>query len=208
MLTFSDEFYHLRSKENLETSPMTSGPKPLTYRQFIELVAEVLAAAWGESWRDQFGPVAPLSREMTTPYISYSLQRKAPSEDPKGNFEPRYRGHVIDKENPGHVIDIYGQLFDHYITFNCLSPSPDQADQLAEDFEEFMVTYRSFFIQNGVRKLFLFEQGPDQWDKSQKEPIYSRPLVYFTRLDRLIAVPSTVLESVSTHVNLSTELSL
>lgn len=207
-MTFLDEFYQPQSEEYLDTTPMTSGPKPLTYRQFIELVSEVLSAAWGESWRDRFGPEAPISREMTTPYISYALQRKTPSEDPKGNIEPRYRGHVADKENPGHVIDIWGQLFDYYITFNCLAPSPDQADQLAENFEEFMVTYRPFFIQNGVRKLYLFEQGPDQWDKSQKETVYSRPLVYFTRLDRLIAVPSTVLQSVSTHVNLSTDLSL
>lgn len=205
-MTFLDEFYQPQYDDNLDTSPLTSGPKPLSYRQFIELVSEVLAAAWGESWRDKFGPAAPLSREMTTPYIAYSLRRKVPSELPKGNIEPRYRGQVAEKNNPERVFDNWGQLFDHYIMFNCLAPSPDQADRLAERFEEFMVSYRAFFIQNGVRKLYLYEQGPDQWDKSQKETVYSRPLVYFAQLDYLFSAPSSILQSVTTHVNLSTDL--
>jgi len=44
------EFLGSQKEENEEliTDPLTSGPKPLTYRQFINLLADVLAAAWGE----------------------------------------------------------------------------------------------------------------------------------------------------------------
>lgn len=199
------EFLVSQKEENEEliTDPLTSGPKPLTYRQFINLLADVLAAAWGEEWRDRFGPEAPIAREMTTPYIAYSLRQRVPSDEPRGNLEPRLRGKIKDQNNPQASFDVYGQLYDHLIRFNCSAPSAGMADELAEKFDEFMVTYKPLFIREGVRRLFLVEQGADYWEEDQKEPTFYRPLIYLVRLDRVFAVPVSSLNTVSTHLNIS-----
>src|SRR5690606_5442228 len=197
------ELHDVEQDSNLISDPLTSGPRPLTYRQFVNLVGEVLAAVWGEEWRNQYGPRAPVSREMTTPYIAYSLRRRYPSEEPKGNSEPRLRGHLKDPKSPQNTYEVYGQLFDYLIEFNCSAPSPAKADELAESCDDFMISYRPFFIREGARKLFLLEQGADYWEEAQKEATFYRPLIYFVRLDRVIAVATTILESVTAHVNLS-----
>lgn len=186
-----------------EYSHTTQGRIPITYRQFMALIHELLIAAWGQEWGERFGPEAPPAHALDNPYIKYRLLRRSPTKEIAGNSEPRRRGEMRDRKDPTNTFELWGQLFDHLIEFECVAPTPDQADELAERFEEFMLTYRPFFAQNGVHKILFVEQDEDRYETSAKEPSYGRPLVYYVRLDRVYPLPVSVLESIHSYVNLS-----
>lgn len=189
--------------ERYRYGPMTDGPPPLSYREFIVLIHELLVAVWGPEWGERFGPQAPPSHPVNNPYIKYRLLRRTPTQDISGNSEPRLRDEIQDAQDPGNSFAVYGQLFDCLIEFECIAPTPDQADELAERFEEFMLIYRPYLISRGVRKILFVEQDADRHDTSTKESSYGRPLVYLVRLDHVTAVPISILEAVSATVNLT-----
>lgn len=120
-----------------------------------------------------------------TATISFALLKREPTPEYQ-EFKPKFRQQIKDPHRAGEFVSIYGQHFDYYIRFTINAQIAEEADDLAEYFEEFLMRYVGFFKNNGVSEILFVEQQADLVTLNSKIEVNERPLVFKIRLERLL----------------------
>jgi hypothetical protein len=158
--------------------------KPITFLGFIDELNRLwkLAGKRGRIVRDQ-----PIDDQAEFPLITFKTLRRMINQQFK-DIKPRHRTTIEHPYIPGEWVELKGQMFDVWVHFNVYSQSGDEADELVEELDEFIQTYKGFFKQNGVQEITFYAQESDTVITEYRFPIAVRPIQYTVRFERITPV--------------------
>lgn len=167
--------------------------KSATFDDFTSLIYQLLKVAWGSEWSEKFMHAFPNGTDpanVDLPIITYYSKRKKPGIVGKGTQEikPRFRSY---HDHEGKMINVYAQVFDHQVVFEIFEETNAKADQLAEKFEEFMMTYTGYFMQNGVQQIIFLEQTDETASMEWSDSAVVRSYRYLVRLEKHVEVSTS-----------------
>lgn len=174
---------------------------------FTRLVKQV----WDVTQRDGDRPVEiyqayPVNIDVNSsfPVITHMITTKQPSESMP---EPRSRiRHIFDDGSDSRII-VTGQRFDYDVLFSIWTETNQEAEHLAEEFEEFMYTYTGLFKRQGVVDVrfqgtflepsYLATIRPNQVPLPEYlENKRSRTLIYRVTIERLRQVDTRAIDNI------------
>lgn len=140
-------------------------------------------------------------KKLPAPCITYKLISKVPGSIGKNTKEikPRIRESAPDPHKPGHHVINYAQLFDTLIQFDIWGRNDTEADQLALRFEETMLQYTGFFIQNGVAGIYFDSQLEDQKAQNLRLDLSQRKLRYLVRFEKVTTTRTAEIEKIAAN---------
>lgn len=177
--------------------------------QFTSLIHATLKAAWGADW-GTFCEAFPNGRDpqnIPLPAITYLPLTKRPGiAGSRGTREikPRFRQAINVDDNT--MVSIYAQVFDYEIQFDMWEQSNDKLNKLADQFEDFMMTYAGYFKKEGVGEV-VFDRMYNQAGASWRENLLNHSYVYLVRIEKQIVVPENVIKEVIAKVEIYKDLS-
>lgn len=177
--------------------------KSANFDDFTDMIKRMLDAAWGKNW-GTFMQRFPNGRDPSNvdlPIITYHCKRKRPGIYGKGTQEikPRFREYYTPSQQPGErpiKVNVYSQTFDYEVVFDIWAETNQQADELANQFEDFMMTYAGYFLSQGVQQMVFLEASDTTDDVSLKDNVVVRNYKYLVRLEKHVEVPISVIQEV------------
>jgi hypothetical protein len=175
-----------------------------SFNDFTDMMHQLLKAAWGNDW-GTFTEDYPNGRDaqhIELPMITYSIKSKVPGIVGKDTREikPRFR-QVIDTVNPpsgeAEKLNIYSQVFDYHVEFEMWADTNSAMNALCERFEEFMMIYSGYFLQQGVQQLIFLEMAPPFQPPRMDDKALCRIFKYLVRLERQVVIPTHVIKEVT-----------
>jgi hypothetical protein len=94
-------------------------------------------------------------------------------------------------------VQIHGQIFDCYIEFCVFAKSAEEADQITEELDEFILMYKGFFKQKGVQEILFHQQLEDMVLTDWKFPIACRPIQYIMRFEKITPIFLNQMEEIA-----------
>lgn len=175
--------------------------RSLTCSGFFELLSSLWAKC---GYTEPIIKWHPMEQWEQYPVVVYRLMERRPAE---GIVErkPRHRETVVDPNNPGQYVLLMGQMFDYFVQFNVMAKSNDEADDLLDKFETFILTYTPFFKENGVNQIWFERQLSDDVITSWRDPVFVRSVIYRLRMEKIVPVVVGQLSQVNIDVNLFEE---
>jgi len=167
--------------------------KSASFDDFTSLVHQLIKVAWGTEWGTfvQAFPNGRESDDVDLPIITYHSKRKRPGVVGNGTTEikPRFREtYNVTENGKTSAVNVYAQRFDHDVLFEIWAENNVEADKLAVKFEDFMMTYTGYFMQNGVQQIIFLEQT-DQTDVMEwKDGGICRSFKYLVRLEKHLEI--------------------
>lgn len=163
--------------------------KSCTYPEFISYVEYLVNQVFAGSLKFMRDIYAD-PKTIPAPCITYKLISKVPGIIGKDSREikPRERGRYPDPINPDSEIIIMGQKFDILVQFDIWGRDNQEADQYEIRFEQTMLKYLGFFIQNGIAGMFFDSQLADKDAQSLRVDLSCRSLRYLIQFETLTEV--------------------
>lgn len=163
--------------------------KSITFDGFTSLIHQLIKVAWGEDWGCfmQAFPNGTDPQSVNMPIITYHSKGKRPGAVGKSTQEIKPRFRQYHKED-GETVHVYAQTFDIHVVFNVWAGTNTEVDKLAEKFEDFMMTFTGYFLQNGVQQLIFLEQTDATEEVSIRDEAVVRSFKYLLRLEKHLEV--------------------
>lgn len=139
---------------------------------------------------------APFNDEAEFPMIGFKIIRRQVNPDFK-DVKPRYRTTIKHPYVEGEYVELYGQVFDVWVQFNVYSVSAEEADQIVDQLDDFILNYKGHFKKSGVKELLFFAQQEDQVITGYKFPIACRPIQYTMRFEKITPVFLNQMEQIA-----------
>lgn len=127
---------------------------------------------------------SPFNEEMNFPRITYKVLKRVRNQDFK-DLKPRFRTLIEHPYEPDSYMELWGQVFDVYVEFGIYASTHTEADDITEEFEDFIQLYKGTLRDRGVQEINFYAQEEDSLLKVGKLQIASRTLQYVVRLERL-----------------------
>ena len=160
----------------------------LTYLEFIDVVDHF----WKLGHPDiSFGPYG--KQQIFDPelgYIIYALDdKRTATNHPKPRmFEVKDVG---DKK-----LAIYIENFNVYVKFTAIHKNPRIAEEIVEEFEEFMMSMISVFRMLGVENIFYARRLSDSHETRYGDDVSSRSVIYQVGLQKIFVEELSKLQEV------------
>lgn len=155
------------------------------FRQFIDHLIRLWNMASSENEVSPIIREKPNNREIdTSSAITYKLLGRRHTPDTY-EVKPKLRTTVKHPHREGEFVDVLGQLFDLKVGFTINATTAEKADDLVDEFENFMIRYAGYFKLQGVSEIIFSEQLEDEVIASEKVQYHKRPLIFKVRLERL-----------------------
>jgi hypothetical protein len=177
-------------------------------KDFISLLKTTYDAVHGASW-GRFIHAYPVEQEkerfksLDPPIITYSLGRKQRSQmGSREPLKPVVREVYPDPSNPKMVSTVFRQRYDHVLDFGFWESDWPGVDDLAEDFEDFMMIYTGVFKEQGIIEI-IYDQSADETrgtSNKWRTDLVSRHTTYLVQLDKDIIVPNQTIETIQVHL--------
>jgi len=161
--------------------------KPTNYLGFIDELIRLwkLAGKRGRFIRDT--PLKDVIQDDDNnilPVITYRKLRRQYTPEFKER-KPRHRATIRHPERPDEWIDLFGQMFDIWVEFDVYAASAEEADEIAEELDDFLFIYKGFFKAHGVHEIMFYAQLQDKVITDYKYPIACRPIQYTMRFEKI-----------------------
>ncbi|QHW35663.1 hypothetical protein GZH47_32720 (plasmid) [Paenibacillus rhizovicinus] len=156
--------------------------KPTNYMGFIDELRRLWQLAGKEG---DFKRHEPIKEDMALPRISYRKIHRTVNTSFK-DIKPRHRATIRHPYREGEWVELRGQIFDVVVEFNVYSASAEQADEMIEELDEFLLLYKGFFKMNGVQEITFLQQLPDTVITDFRFPIACRPIQYTMRFEKIM----------------------
>jgi hypothetical protein len=179
------------------------------YTDLMKTIQKVIYSSWGKDkvrFTSAYPKVAP-NDSIPTPLITYRMARKQPAVFGKvSEIKPRVRqtissGVTINNEPlVGQSIEVLGQMFDYYVEFQVWAESGEEADEIAERFQDFMFKYTGFLKKLGVNEILFAEAGSDEGTAKWRSELVNRNLLYRIRIDEIVGVKCPVVEDIDVGI--------
>jgi hypothetical protein len=163
------------------TDDRLKSDKPTTLLGFID----TLKALWESA--EKPGSIVRnhvKSDQEDYPIITYKIKRRIPHPAFKER-KPRLRQTIKHPYRPNESVEIYGQIYQVFVEFKVHSSSDEEADKIAVELEEFLLTYKGFFKREGVKELYFLEQGEDETDSNTHIPVATRTMIYDMQFEKV-----------------------
>lgn len=124
-------------------------------------------------------------------------------------LKPRIREELtlVTDDNKLISMEIRGQWFDNYITFDCCSSTQTGANELAEEFETFMDNNINYLMRLGVQRIIYLGREDDYYSFSTNWSY--RKLKYYFRTEKITVNVTSAIEKIDgTAVSLSGQMFL
>lgn len=120
------------------------------------------------------------------PYISYRVI----SRKPKNEYKPITREEIVehDEHNEQRLGTIRGMSFDCILQFNIFASENRVANKVMETFEELMISYAGYFMEQGVRQVYFKEQIKDTDYNNFRDSLSVRNLRYYVEIEKLMVI--------------------
>jgi hypothetical protein len=175
-----------------------------SFNDFTDLMHQLLKAAWGDNW-GTFTEDYPNGRDpknLELPMITYSIKSKVPGtvgKDSTREIKPRYRNTAY-LANPisgdAEALNIYSQVFDYQVEFELWAETNSELNALCERFEDFMMIYTGYFMQQGVQQLIFMDMTMPFTAQRMDDKALTKIFKYLVRLEKQVVVPSAVIKEV------------
>lgn len=161
----------------------------LGYLDFIRIVEYL----WSESHPDIPLYATGLSTYPTYPCIIYNLEmRKTHTNEPK----QRHR-ELIHRPDSDTNIQIKAQRFQNIVNFNVYTQTnAQQAEEIIEAFEDFMLEYTPIFKQLGLSEIFYYRRNPDSGQRRDNVDIVERSVSFLITTEKLIVLEQEKLRNI------------
>lgn len=176
---------------------------------FMLLMMRTLKAAWGEDWGTfcEAFPNGLDPQNVKLPAITYMFKSKVPGVVGKDTREikPRYRETYDlpqDNNTSADKVSIYAQVFDYELVFEVWEENNSRLTELAERFEDFMMTYSGYFMQKGVGQVIFSRMLNGYESKMWRDNLVCRHYTYLVRLEKQVVVPQYVIKEIIGKVEL------
>lgn len=141
-------------------------------------------------------------KEIDSPSrITYKLKHRTHLKE-MNEIKPKLRETRPHPNRPGEFIDVFGQLFELKVLFTIHATTAEKADNLVEEFEDFMLRYAGFFKKNGVFEILFDEQLEDEVQSDTQIEVHRRPLIFKIRLERLTIRYQNEIEQIGLQASL------
>jgi hypothetical protein len=162
----------------------------------FKTIDKILSLAWGRSW-GKFVKAYPSTidkRELTLPTITYRVKSKTPSKMGSHlEIKPRIREKITtDKDQ----ITVWGQRFDCIVEFGIWGEGDYQVSDLAEKFEDFMLTYTSVLKEMGIVEIVYSDTSDERPPNSWRVDLDSRHIYYFVIIEKVTPVSQSTLQGI------------
>jgi hypothetical protein len=129
----------------------------------------------------------PLKEDLQLPAITFrKIHRKVNPEFK--DIKPRHRATIRHPYRQDEWVELKGQIFDVIVEFHVLSETAEEADELIEELEEFIMIYKGFFKLHGVQEMLFHQQLEDSVITEFRFPIACRPIQYTMRFEKILPV--------------------
>ena len=120
------------------------------------------------------------------PYISYRVI----SRKPKNEYKPIAREEIVecDEHNEQRLGTIRGIAFDCIVQFNVFASENKVANKVMETFEELILSYTGYFMEQGVRQIYFKEQIKDTDYNNFRDTLSVRNLRYYVEIEKLMVI--------------------
>ena len=124
--------------------------------------------------------------EFSHPYISYQVV----SRKPKNEYKPIIREEIIecDEHNEQRGGTVRGIGFDCIVQFNIFASENRLANKVMETFEELMLHYAGYFMEQGVKQVYFKEQVKDMYYNNFRDPLSIRNIRYYVEIEKLMVI--------------------
>lgn len=165
---------------------------------FAKAVHRLLNAAWGPDWGVFTEEDTALNdpNNVPLPQIIWHLEERVSQDKMNPRGKSRSWGAHVDKEYPGHTIEVRKWWFDCKVSFQCVAHTHKEARHLARRLEYFLVNYTGYFKEHGISEIsFLRELGPRRFDHRQTNLPF-RVLLFDVRIEQNDIVRTKAMEEI------------
>lgn len=160
----------------------------MSYLDFVRLVKYL----WNLANPDI--PMVPDQSEAFAVYpcIAYSLGLRKTFKN-----EPKFKHRDFVEDDTGQKYRITGQRYDNIVQFSVVTRSePELADQIIENFEEFMIECTPIFKELGASDFFYSRRLSDNEESRKSEDTSVRTVCYLLVTETIVQTSVETLESV------------
>lgn len=120
------------------------------------------------------------------PHISYRVISRKPNNE----YKPIVREEIVehDEHNEQRLGTIRGIGFDCIVQFNVFASENKVANKVMESFEELMLSYAGYFMEQGVRQVYFKEQITDTDYNNFRDVLSIRNLRYYVEIEKLMVI--------------------
>lgn len=123
---------------------------------------------------------------LERPYISYRVIKRTPLNE----YKPTTKEEVIEhdennEQRPGELKSIG---FKCLIQFNVFASENKVANQVMERFEELMLSYAGYYMEQGVRQVYFKEQNTDVDYNTFRDTLSVRNLIYYVEIEKMMVI--------------------
>lgn len=123
---------------------------------------------------------------LSHPVITYRVISRKPFNE----YKPITREEVIehDEHNEQRIGVIKGMAFKCIIQFNIFASENKVANKVMETFEELMLSYAGYFMEQGVRQVYFQEQIKDTDYNNFRDSLSVRNIRYYVEIEKLMVI--------------------
>lgn len=168
-------------------SPPLTAYGNIQYRGFIKTLKDMWADAHPEIY---FRPFSDNNEyDPDRGYIIHSIAQKVPKE---GNAKPRAH-HNFRDEVTGKYWSIFVQSFVHTVRFFAVHTDAEIADELIDEFEDFMTEVIPVFKAYGLEELIYYQRIADTNQNRMGDDVAVRSIDYRLTTQKILQVENATL---------------
>lgn len=175
--------------------PAVQARSNMSYLQFIDIVNYLWSKGHSDVMFQPFSAQKIFDPELG--YIIYSLEDKKPRAN---NPRPRLYDTQEDPEDPKKKIAIFIENFNIIVQFTALHKDPRIAEELIEEFENFILEITPSLRMNGLESISYVRRMPDSHQTRFGDDISARAIAYMIGVQKILVTDMNVLEEVSIAV--------
>lgn len=167
----------------------------MSYLQFIDVIDYL----WSQGHPEiRFSPVGAASIfDPELAYIIYSLEDKKP----KANHpKPKLYEIKQDVNDPSKKVAVFIENFNIMVKFTAIHKNPRVAEELIEEFENFIIEMTPVLRMNGLESLLYARRLSDSHESRYGDDISSRSIAYMIGVQKMLTTDVTILDSVSIQI--------
>lgn len=179
--------FRLRNAPSVESLHLLELSDPDTYIRFNHEVPDQLPNPLGANLEKLLQQSSAMKPTITWTVKSVEPGTLGAMNSSRKEFKPRLRESVKDPLVPGHTVEIYGQVFDNVVQFDCWSNDPRTSDRLVRWYEQFMSLFAGSLRRAGLNNLMFLKRPEGDTNQTWRQAFSVKGTQYLVRTEQLEA---------------------
>lgn len=170
---------------------MQRAKKGASLYDFLDMVAVIVDYSMADMnvkflTDEEANKIKDPSLDFRNPCISYRVISRKPNNE----YKPIVREEITecDEINEQRLGTIRGIGFDCIVQFNVFASENRVANQVMETFEELMISYAGYFMEQGVKQVYFKEQITDIDYNNFRDTLSVRNIRFYVEIEKLMVI--------------------